>query len=332
MFEQTIIPCSKHLIGEDLQARIQSYLDEAVRLQSLSFNTLKNYQSSARKYLSWCLANHLIAVPATTETAEKYVKFLMRGSWSKSSVETNLRGSLVFLHQAAGLEYSLPKIVMMNIRGGTRTGALKHAKQSNPIVWNDIERFIQEVDYFDYSDMVGLVGIMVAYDSACRIEEALSLRLDDMEIQDDGSAVIKLAKSKQDQNRVGTIKYLSKTTTGHVIRFHQTFGLRGPWLICKQSEKYNKEGANDFGFTYQGWCYHFERFALKHNIPSDTTTHAMRIGFANDARASEKISDVDAASYIGWQGQSALERYRYYTRKMGVKNGAAAKMAAILGH
>lgn len=332
MFEPTIIPCSSHLISEALQVFIRRYLDEAMRLQSLSFNTLKNYQSSAKKYLSWCAANHLVAVPAATDTAEKYVKFLMRGSWSKSTVEANLRGSIVFLHQAAGIDYSLPKIVMMNIRGGTRTGALKHAKQSEPIVWDDIKRFMSEVDYFDYSDMVGLVGIMVAYDTACRIEEALSLRLDDMEIQEDGSAVIKLAKSKQDQNRVGTIKYLSKTTTGHVIRFHQTFGLRGPWLICKQSEKHNKEGANDFGFTYQGWCYHFERFALKHNIPEDTTTHAMRIGFANDARASEKISDVDAASYIGWQGQSALERYRYYTRKMGVKNGAAAKMANILGH
>ncbi|HMT95000.1 hypothetical protein [uncultured Thiothrix sp.] len=87
MFEQTIIPCSSHLISEALQVFIRRYLDEAMRLQSLSFNTLKNYQSSAKKYLSWCAANHLIAVPATTETAEKYVKFLMRGSWSKSTVE-----------------------------------------------------------------------------------------------------------------------------------------------------------------------------------------------------------------------------------------------------
>ncbi len=322
------LPVSDKTIPDHLQDKIQAYLHEAIELNALAEKSLRSYSSASRKYLQWCRANHKVAVPADEKTMEGFARFLVKNSQSKASVEATLRFSVAFLHKAAGhQDFRIPDKVRLIVRGATRTGSLKHAKQSKPIRWSDIELLMQSVDRYDYSDMVSLVGVMVAYDTATRIHECLSLKLEEMEIQEDGSAIILLSKSKQDQNRRGSVKYLSKTTVGWLFRFRKTFGLEGEYLISKQRDSYD----TGLCFTVQGWCWHFDKFCIKYAIKG-ATTHAMRIGFANDARENESISDVDAAEYIGWEGSSSLERFRYYTRGVGVKKGAAAKMANAMGH
>ena len=189
---------------------------------------------------------------------------------------------------------------------------------------------IREKEYLaiceaDVGDRVkGLLGLM--RDGMLRAAEAVAVTYQDVEADDDGSAVLYIRHSKTDQEGKGSVAYISKRTVDY--------------LLAASIDVVNRTDTDRL-FPFQ--TRHLRRIvdntACTANLPGcldpwDVRTgtggfsgHSPRIGMAMDLMASG-FSVLELQVSGRWKSP---EMPAYYTRKAAVKGGAIVSWYARQG-
>jgi integrase len=84
-------------------------------------------------------------------------------------------------------------------------------KQARGLVWSEIDAFLS-IEPRSLRDIRDRALVAVAYDTMCRREELVSLRVEDIEEAADGSGSILIRRSKTDSTGEGAAAYLSSLT------------------------------------------------------------------------------------------------------------------------
>lgn len=313
----TMLPCSTSIISQELQDVMTANLQETHTLGDKAARTLLEYQSRASRYLSWCLATHRVAVPASKETVEAYTIYCVDRLNTAASL-ASATGILVWLHGLAGDDdFELSKRTKRLRLGAQKTKQVRQAKQSKPITAALLDELATKINWLERTPALAVTAMMVQHDTGCRIEELSRLRLNDLMFRDDGSATIYLRSSKTDQTGKGASLYISATTMGAYVRFcknHPADDAKA--LIPTRVGGYYSPGSLRLLIT--DFC--------KSQGLDEHTTHGCRVGLAVDMYH-KGIDLVKATKYMRHKDTKMF--LHYIRNETAVDVGA--ELASLMG-
>ncbi len=158
--------------------------------------------------------------------------------------------------------------------------------------------------------------LLVASDSWCRSSEMAALRMQDMEVQDDGSAILLIARSKTDRFSAGGHAYLSREAVSAILDWQNITGLRQsePMFIT----------SYDNGSRKPLLSVTFTQILRRATGRKDVSSHSTRVGGVHDAM---RIGCDMASIIVSGRWKSAEMPARYGSRFL-VGQSAAARVAA----
>ncbi|MBF0417861.1 MAG: tyrosine-type recombinase/integrase [Magnetococcales bacterium] len=162
--------------------------------------------------------------------------------------------------------------------------------------------------------------VRVAYDTLARSSEVRALRVEDLSEQPDGTGVILLKKTKTDQERRGSWRYLSADTMRAVRAWVRQSGVKS-WLFCGVDQ--GVYPVTDKPLSAIGAWRVYQRMGAR--IGGDYSPHSTRVGAACDMVAGGiELPAIMQAG--GWRSPEMVARY---SARLATASGAAATLAKL---
>lgn len=173
-------------------------------------NTLRAWKADWAVFTESCRAYRLESLPATPKTVRAFV-FECLGKGKKPATVRRHVSTIGQAHRASGVaDPTASEDVKLALKEMGRNSTARQ-KQARGLVWAEIEGFLS-IEPRNLRDMRDRALVAVAYDTMCRREELVSLRVEDIEEAGDGSGSILIRRSKTDTNGEGAAAYLSPLT------------------------------------------------------------------------------------------------------------------------
>lgn len=279
-----------------------------------SDNTLRAYGGAWRRFVEWCDAHRQPSLPATGKTVAEYLSHLADEGKKPATIAT-ARSAIDSRHSDEGhAPPGAERIVKNTVRGINRTLGVDQ-RQAVGLTADVFERMVMELDGdWRYWETLAIIAVM--RDGLLRGGELCALRVKDFEPQDDGTARLKIRRSKTDQEGEGAVVWLSPAAAARlagVLRRRPRasgyiFGPRGAQRLSRQALADRiKLAASAAGFD-----------------PREFSTHSCRVGMAQDLAAAN-MSSVSIAQAGRWDGVRQVVRY---TRNQEAAKGAVARWHA----
>ena len=177
---------------------------EKLLLASKSEATTKAYRSDWKDLEAWAEANGRAALPASFETVILYLTSLNKRGFRISTIRRRV-ATISQAHQHAGFESpTRDRRVRAVIQGIARTGNVSVTKKK-AISVGDVRAMVAKCDVGSLRGKRDRALILIGFASAMRRSELVSLNIDDIEFQHDDGLVIRVRRSKTDQEGRGRI-------------------------------------------------------------------------------------------------------------------------------
>jgi integrase len=173
-------------------------------------NTLRAWRADWEIFGEFCRAYRLEALPASAKTVRDFVfECLSRGK--KPATIRRYVSTIGRAHRASGLaDPTASEEVKLALKEMGRKAPARQ-KQARGLTWAEIELFLS-VEPRNLRDIRDRALVCLAYDSMCRREELVNLRIEDIEEVGDESGAILIRRSKTDTAGEGAMAYLSPLT------------------------------------------------------------------------------------------------------------------------
>ena len=192
---------------------------------AFSGNTLRAWKADWTVFTESCRVYRLESLPAAPKTVRAFV-FECLGKGKKPATVRRYVSTIGRAHRASGVfDPTGSEDVKLALRemGWNSTA---RQKQARGLVWAEIEVFLS-IEPRNLRDIRDRALVAVAYDTMCRREELVSLRIEDIEEVADGSGAMLIRGSKTDTAGEGAMAYLSPPT----------MKLVAAWLKASQSKE-----------------------------------------------------------------------------------------------
>lgn len=174
-------------------------------------STIRAYKTNFERFICFCEDLSASSLPANSEIVAKYIQKLTISNLKSSSIRLAV-ASISTIHKLNQLPdpTQLP-VAKLELRRMHRTLG-RASKQALGITAPIIEKMIQ-VTKNDLRGLRDRALILLAYDSLCRRSELTSIKLDDIECDDNGLPIhIRIRKSKTDQEGIGKVIRITENT------------------------------------------------------------------------------------------------------------------------
>jgi len=162
--------------------------------------------------------------------------------------------------------------------------------------------------------------VRLAYDTLARSSELRALQVEDITDQPDGTGVILLKKTKTDQERRGSWRFVSADTMRAVKAWVQMAGVK-TWLFCGIDQGVHPVTEKPLS-TMGAWRV-YQRMGAR--IGGEYSPHSTRVGAACDMVAGGiELPAIMQAG--GWRSPEMVARY---SARLATAHGAAATLAKI---
>lgn len=170
-------------------------------------NTIRAWRADWELFGAFCRAHELAVLPASAKTVREFV-FECMGLRKKPATVRRYVATIGRAHRAAGVaDPTVSEEVKLSLKEMSRQLPARQ-RQARGIVWKEIEEFLR-FETRNLRDVRDRALVAVAYDTMCRREELVSLRIEDIARADDGSGTVLIARSKTDVAGEGASAYLS---------------------------------------------------------------------------------------------------------------------------
>lgn len=298
--------------------------------QAYSPNTIAAFRFDIRLWLTWCRQENKLSVPATAENVCLYIDYLAT-RYKPASIKRYVQ-SLNTMNLAADAAPILDdKFVKLHMRAMRRSKGVEQ-DQARPIHYEDIERIISNTGWIDpisrqrrfrTMDIRDLALIMVAYDTMLRGSELARLRAEDIEPIDDGAAVIKVRRSKSDQEGEGDYKYLRPRTLQFVTKWLSLIKVRKGFIFWSLSSTGSPVNAP---LTLQAVSLIYKKMMAQaggQDAGKAYSSHSTRIGACQDLHA----QNVDLGRIMRAGSWKDPRMPVHYNRKAAAASGGMAELA-----
>jgi integrase len=192
----------------DVVARLRDWSSMATG--AFSANTLRAWRADWEIFVESCRIFRLESLPAAPKTVRAFV-FECLGKGKKPATVRRYVSTIGRAHRASGLaDPTASEDVRLALKEMGRNSTARQ-KQARGLVWAEIEVFLS-IEPRNLRDIRDRALVAVAYDTMCRREELVSLRVEDIEEAKDGSGSILIRRSKTDTTGEGATAYLSPLT------------------------------------------------------------------------------------------------------------------------
>ena len=243
-------------------------------------NTIRAYKADMTEFIRYCAANSTCALPAAPVDVAKFLLMTMSNGIKSATIRRKV-ASISAVHRLSNFEDPTkhPEVKLCIRKINRQLG--NRFDQAYPVTRNVLVKLLSVCG----DDLRGLRNkalLLLAYDSMRRRAELVSLRVEDIQMSDEGKCSILLRKSKTDQTSSGHWIHLSHETTIALKVWLQTakindgFMLRGihagnricPELGASQVSRIFKSLARDAD--------------LNDEVVKGISGHSMRVGAAQD--------------------------------------------------
>jgi len=174
-------------------------------------STIRAYRGNFEKFIKFCDSENIQALPAHATTVSKFIQMLTKSGLKSSSIRLAY-ASISTIHKLNELpDPTLSPIAKLELRRMHRIIG-RSSKQAMGITAPILQRMLASCN----DDLRGIRNralLMLAYETLCRRSELISLRIEDIEKPADSeTAMIKLRKSKSDQDSIGAWLKISQKT------------------------------------------------------------------------------------------------------------------------
>lgn len=286
-------------------------------------NTEKARRADSGIFTAWCISTGRRSLPATPDTVAAFLE----AEAARKSVATLRRyaASIAHLHRAAGAENpTAAEPVRLALRRIAREKGTR-PRQADALTRRSVDRMLDATP----SRLAGLRDaalLAVAYDSACRRSELVAFDVEDVTGDADGAAVALIRRSKTDQEGAGRVVLLAPDTVARLEAWKQAAGITSGPLFRSVRKGGRSVGVDRLGADAVAAV--FKAMARRVGIDAaGVSGHSTRVGVAQDA-AALGCSLVEIMQAGGWKSPTMVARY---SEKVGVRFGAAAKLARAQG-
>jgi integrase len=177
---------------------------------AFSQNTIRAWKADWAVFAESCRAFRLEALPASPKTVRAYV-FECLGKGKKPATVRRYVSTIGRAHRASGVaDPTASEEVRLALKEMGRNSTARQ-KQARGLTWAEIEVFLS-IEPRNLRDTRDRALVAVAYDTMCRSEELVNLRIEDIEEASGGSGSVLIRRSKTDATGEGATAYLSPLT------------------------------------------------------------------------------------------------------------------------
>jgi integrase len=198
---------------------------------AFSKNTIRAWKADWAIFSESCRTYRLESLPASVKTVRDFVfECLCKGK--KPATIRRYVSTIGRAHRASGvLDPTVSEEVRLALKEMGRNSPARQ-KQARGLTWAEIELFLS-VSPRHLRDIRDRALVCLAYDSMCRREELVNLRIEDIEEAGDGSGAILIRRSKTDTAGEGAMAYLSPLTMRLVAAWLEGSPLREGQLFVR---------------------------------------------------------------------------------------------------
>ena len=243
-------------------------------------NTIRAYKADMTEFLRYCTENSICTLPADPVDIAKFLLATMSNGIKSATIRRKV-ASISAVHRLSNFEDPTkhPEVKLCVRKINRQLGS--RFDQAYPVTRNMLDKLLAVCG----DDLRGLRNkalLLLAYDSMRRRAELVSLRVEDIQMSDEGKCSILLRKSKTDQISSGHWIHLSLETTvalknwmraaniseGFILRGIHTGNRTCPEIGASQVSRIFKSLARDAD--------------LNDEVVKGISGHSMRVGAAQD--------------------------------------------------
>lgn len=302
---------------QQIQLNLNIYASQAEG--AFSENTKRAITADTRLFGEWCAKLGLGALPAAPEVLAQYIDEY--AVIHKPATVKRRVSSIAHLHRAAGLaDPTKSNAVRLALRRMCRTSGSR-SRQARPINETDVSAILATTGT-RLTDQRDVALLLTARDLMARRSEVVALNVNDITPNEDGSGAVLISKSKTDQDREGTIRWLSPRTMAAIMVW---LGASLMWEGKKNQPLFPalKRNGQSRGtrMAASDVARRFKIMAARAGIDTEFISgHSCRVGMAQDLVAAG--AELPALMQAGrWKSAAMPARY---TERLAAGRGAVA--------
>jgi integrase len=281
-------------------------------------NTIRAWKADWEIFSEYCRTHGLQSIPAAAKAVREFV-FECLSNQKKPATIRRYVSTIGRAHRAANVaDPTATEIVRLSLKEMSRTVPARQT-QARGLVWREIAEFL-EFDARHLRDIRDRALVTVAYDTMCRREELVNLRIDDIADSGDGSGSVLIRRSKTDKVGDGATAYLSPLTMRLVSAWFQASMLKSGPVFARVV------GRNGLGeqLTAQTVTAVLRKVGQWIGLPPEEwkriSGHSARVGAAQDLLA----LNIDMASVMqAGRWKDTRMPMRYGERVLAARGGMA---------
>jgi site-specific recombinase XerD len=294
-------------------------------LDKLPDNSEVAMYSDLIKYLEYCVKIDVEVLPYQPHGIDAYLSHLVAQGRKRTTIDRHMASlvkwaTLLELDDPRGAFKIKTRLLDIKKKVSRRT------RQAEGLRVSHLEKAIAEFNPALPRDCQDITLLFVGFETLCRQSELVSFDWADFELQEDGTGLLHLAKSKTDQDGEGTYLYLSVNTTNLLLGWKSVSNptdkagaiFRGIYSDASMGERLSSRGVQR--------C--FKRIATRLGLQPDVFSgHSTRVGSAQEMI--ERNIDSSKVMLSGrWKSMAMLVKY---AKKINAKKSGIADLTNQLG-
>ena len=268
-------------------------------------NTLRAYRADMQEFIRFCTEHALNPLPADPQTVARFLTEAANTGVKASTIRRK-ESSISAIHRLSYLpdptKHPEGKLAIRKIERTLGT----QFSQAYPIN----QKLLQKLSAACSDDLRGLRDralLLLAYDSLCRRSELVTLRIDDLDSNSDGSAVILLRRDKTDQTGHGRWTAVSPKTHRTIKQWIAAAKIKHGLILRSVHRRQVGEGLS--AAHVNKILKKLARAAdLEEKLVATISGHSTRVGRAQDLlKAGASLPQMMHAG--GWTKPDTVMRY-----------------------
>ena len=267
-------------------------------------NTIRAYRSDFEQYSRWCDHKNIPSIPANADNLARYVDELSLTCKSATiRRRVNSLGTIFRLSKNPDPSKD-PEVVLALKRMHRSIG--RHQKQATPLTHNHLERLLSNCSD-DLKGMRNRVLLQLGYETMRRRSELCAFRFEDLELTHDLKPILRLRKSKADQESMGRVIPISNELRALIESWRQLIGARSGFIL-RAIDKHDNVSSKLSPGSIKSILT-----SLSNNMPRADervafSGHSFRVGAALDLlKRGETLERIMIRG--GWESQDSAMRY-----------------------
>lgn len=298
-------------------------------------NTLRAWRASWRTWTAFCRRTGATALPATLETLRAFLQERIALGRKRATLELYL-ATLAAAHRLAGTPWVLDtasgKLMWRSLR---RSKPLKKRQRQVDGLTRDLaDRLVAAMDLNEPAALRDAALVYVAAETMFRRSELVSIKREQLSIEEDGTGRLVLEESKTDQEGTGVMLALSSEAMSNLLAWLEHAQITAGTLfrtiprIAKPDEVYGCEaqpGRYRWPLADRDVARIFKRRAAAAGLdPTNIAGHSTRVGATQDLLAAN-FSGQAIMSQARWKSERMVLRYG---EKLNAGRSAMAQFVA----